>query len=83
MSDSEDDYGNSGSVLSVIDAMKLGQDIHVTINGAFDSLFVGNIEYNEIEDEVVAMDVWQIFTAYAGNHYRFSVSIFTVKFILV
>ena len=83
MSDSEDDYENSGSVLSVIDAMKLGQDIHVTINGTQYSVSVDNIEYNEVEDEVVAMDIWQITNVYAGNHFRFSVSTFTVKFTLV
>ena len=83
LSVSEDDYGNSGSVLSVIDAMKLGHGIHVTINGFIQYLSSDNIEYSELEDEVVAMDIWQIVTGYATTHVRFTVSIFTVKFILV
>ena len=83
LSDSEYDDENSGSVLSVIDAMKSGQDIYVTINDEIHSLSVDNIECNEMEDEVAAMDIWQITSFRAGHYRQFSVSIFTVKFILV
>ena len=52
----------SGSVSSVIGAVKFGQDIHVAINNwpMGYSVNIDNIEYNDIEDRFTAMDIWQI-----------------------
>ena len=66
----------AGSVSSVIGAVKLGQDIQATIGFGY-AVSVDNIEYNDLEDEFTAMDVWRITKTptLAARIYVFSVSI--------
>ena len=66
----------AGSVSSVIGAVKLGQDIQATIGFGY-AVSVDNIEYNDLEDEFTAMDVWRITKTptLAARIYVFTVSI--------
>ena len=71
----------SGSVSAVIDAVKQGQSIQMISGRA--SLSVDHIEYNNIEDEFVIMDLWWIYATYSWNSLvdflKFYVSTCTVK----
>ena len=68
----------------MISAVKSGQGIRVVLNTNEHVVSVDNIEYNAMEDDFAAMDIWRITAGWeyvpnVGGHHVFSVSTYAVK----